>query len=75
MSDTERGTPTERLENEIERLNHKVLMMGRTLKELHEGACRYHCRTAKANYMAGFEGGRYGHVTSQEAWHEHRASS
>lgn len=56
-------------------LKDKIKWLEAEIKELKEGACRYHCRTAKKNYMAGFNDGQSALLyndngDAQEAWNE-----
>ena len=67
----------------VEKLLASNERITKELKELQEGACRYHCRTAKANYMRGWLDALK-HVDSaigwnpkerEGGWNENRASS
>ena len=46
-----------RLEGEIRLKDENICALLREVQELKEGTCRYNCRTAKENFLAGMQAG------------------
>ena len=58
------------------RNEERIKELEKQVEELKEGACRFNCRTAKENFMAGHTFGlsQPFSITAKEAWDEYKKS-